>query len=339
MKINSKKGIVFIFSLSVLQVVIVSPAAFAAIGRDVNTGELRYYPDATDVKTNPNTLNDKERALQAARNASSTSAGTATSQSATGIHSVTDTANPSTLNDKEKALQAANQGGAKSVTDTRPAPSCDNIVAQGKTQLQEFATQMPDFQQAFGDPQSTFGTGRETSDAALNDLRGKQDENRNAMYMKLEDLATTDAQKAAVEAFKKTVEGSVTDHQGATDAAIAKFRQDVDALMLAQKAAVNKAVETFQASVQAAFQKAQASCANKGNPETVRATLTTSIQEARAKLEVQQQSITAASETVSTLAATRNVAVERELKNFTATMEKARTDLKAAFQTTDRPTY
>jgi len=106
----------------------------------------------------------------------------------------------------------------------------------------------------------------------------------------------------------------------------------VDALVTSKKTSVSGAVDTFQASVKAAFEKAQVSCVSGTDPQTVRETLTTSLKDARAKLQASQQSFEGIGDSVPALATTKKTSIDKAMQDFKTTMEKARTDLKAGFQ-------
>jgi hypothetical protein len=325
MKVNSKKTVVFIFSLSVLQVVIVSPVAFAVVADPTITNtEQVGSPTGTQDPQNPR-MGNRQRRM-----------GGRPELLGNGNNEIESEQQAKWQGRRPANSQENNQQGNADTTnggqDVNQAPSCDRINTQGQNQLRDFSSKLPAFREKFSDPKTAFGTSRDTSDAALNDLRGKQDEARNTMYMKLEENAQTDAQKAAVAAFKVTVEQAVTDRRTAVDEAIAAFRKDVDALMGSKTTAVTGAMDTFQASVKAAFETAQTSCASGADPKTVRDTLRASLKDARAKLQVSRQSVVTAGDTIPALAATKKTAIDKAMQDFKTTMEKARTDLKAAFQ-------
>ena len=226
-----------------------------------------------------------------------------------------------------KALMEENKESRQA---NRQEASCERITIASQNHVQKFDERKSKFGEIFGDKMTVFEDRRDDHDAKLNDSREKQDERRAEMYMKLEALAKTDAQKAAVETFKETVEKAVDNRREAINEAIDAFRKDVDTLVASKKTTVNGSVDVFQSSVKAAFEKAKTDCANGTDPKTVRETLAKSLQDARAQLQENRKSFESVNASVPALATAKKTAIEKARQDFKTTMEKARADLKAA---------
>jgi len=162
--------------------------------------------------------------------------------------------------------------------------------------------------------------------------RVKFDENRAEHYSKLEDKATTDSQKQAVAAFKAAVEAAIATRKATVDAAIPTFRQGVDAAIASRKSAADTAVNAFKNSVDAANTKAKTDCAGGIDPKTVRQNLQTGLKAARQKLTSDIKELDKIESTVQSLIAVRKDALNKALLDFKTAVEKAKNDLKAAFE-------
>lgn len=301
MKINSKKTIVLVLSLSVLQVIIISPMVLAedTVNGDLN-GSLREHRNVQlEQRTTTNIENreNRQEKMQDIR------------------------VNIQDRQDKMEANKA-----------DRLAASCERIGSMKESQSKRFSEKQAVFKQNFGEKMPVFENNRESNDAKLNDAHEKQDEQRNSMYMKLEEVAKTDAQKEAVKEFQKTVEQAVIDRRSAVSDALDTFRSDVDALVKSKKTSVTGAIDMFQTSVKTAFEKAQSDCVSGTDPKTVRDTLATSIKDARTKLQVSRQSFEGIGDSVSALAVTKKTTLDKAMQDFKTTMEKARADLKSVLK-------
>lgn len=168
--------------------------------------------------------------------------------------------------------------------------------------------------------------------ARLSDYRNTRDDNREAQYAKLEAKATTDAQKQAVASFKATVEAAVVTRKAAVDSAISALGQSVDQSIDARRAAVTTVTNEFKNAKSAAIEKAKADCAAGVAPQTIRETFRASMKVAQDKFKSDYQAIEKLKGSFESVRAIRKQAVEKAIADFKTTMEKARADLKAAFQ-------
>lgn len=192
------------------------------------------------------------------------------------------------------------------------------------------------FEARQGNRMNILETNRGEREAKLEGSRSQADERRNEMYQKLEARAKTDAEKTAVEEFKKTVEAAIDTRRAAVDAAIAQFRKDVDAAISGRKDDMESAAADFKSAVEAAMNKTKADCEDGTDPETVRSNFKNSLQVARTALQNDRQGADKVGEQVRTSAEVRRVAVKKTLDEFKATVGSARFELKQAFgETTD----
>ncbi|HLN19000.1 MAG TPA: hypothetical protein VK255_02405, partial [Patescibacteria group bacterium] len=169
-------------------------------------------------------------------------------------------------------------------------------------------------------------------DSELANLRSSWDDNRNDQFKKLEEKATTDAQKKAVADFEAAVKAAIAARRTAVDAAITTFREGVKKLISDRSESVSSGFSAFTKAVQAAYGTAKSDCANSKDPATIRTTLRNSIQAARAKFHSEKTSAKVGGN-IQTLIDARRTAVNKAMTDFKAAMEKARTDLKKAFPT------
>lgn len=303
MKQNFKKNIFFVLSLSVFQVVVTTPHVWAVENADTTT-----------------------------TTSSTSAAGSAAREARMGNRQAAMQENKDVRQEKMQENKDARQAVMQERQDNRQEASCDRIISIGKNSFQNFSNKKQVFGERFGDVMTNFEDRRDTADATLNGIREKQDEKRNEMYMRLEEVANKDVAKlAALEDFKKTVEKAVTNRRDVIDNATGDFRKSVDEVVASKKADVTTAIDVFQSSVDTAFKKAEADCADKADPKTVRDTLTTSMKDAREKLQESRRSFEKTSESIPVLAEAKKTAINEAMQDFTATIEKARTDLKAAF--------
>lgn len=169
-------------------------------------------------------------------------------------------------------------------------------------------------------------------DAHLAEVRATADANRKAEYAKLEARATTDAQKQAVAAFEATTDAAIAARKAAVDSAISMLRQNVAQAIATRKAAVDTATNTFKTAKTAAIQKAKTDCAAGVDAKTVRDTFKASMKTAQNKLKSDYQAIDKVKGSFETIRTEKKQALDKAFADFKTTMEKARTDLKLAFQ-------
>ncbi|QQR51089.1 hypothetical protein IPF89_04985 [Candidatus Saccharibacteria bacterium] len=106
---------------------------------------------------------------------------------------------------------------------------------------------------------------RSSVDAKLMADRKTWETKRDENFSKLESLAKTPEQKAAVATYVKTIKNAIETRQMANDKARTQYRTAVDALIAAHRSAVDTRVATFTNSVKTAVATAKATCAT--NPK------------------------------------------------------------------------
>jgi hypothetical protein len=169
-------------------------------------------------------------------------------------------------------------------------------------------------------------------DADLTGLRSKWDENRAAQFAKLEEKASTDAQKQAVSEFETSVKAAISARRAAIDVAIATFREGVKNLISQRSEDVSSGFTAFSDAVKAAFDKAISDCKGTSpDAASIRTTLRSSIQEARTKFQQDRQNAPKVGGNIQSLIDARRAAVQKAMDNFKAAMETARANLKKAF--------
>lgn len=152
------------------------------------------------------------------------------------------------------------------------------------------------------------------------------------LIAKLQQQAKNDAQKAAIAAFKTSMEAAFKTRQAAIDAADLAFRTALDKDVTDKKTAVAAAVTAFKTSVQVALDKAKTDCAAGKDAATVRTNLKAALEAARAKLQADIKAIHLIDGKAADLAKTRQAAIEKANADFKIAAEKARADLKAALK-------
>lgn len=207
----------------------------------------------------------------------------------------------------------------------------DEIASRGD---QAIADREAKIQASHKERQDNLAKRRSEQDARRSENRARQDKNRQEHYAKLEAQATTDAQKQAVAAFKATVERANAAKNTATDAATQEFRQSVEQTIASRKSAVDAAVGAFKSARTATVNKARSDCATGVDQGTVRETYRASMKAAQDNFKNDRQTIEKLGDSLEPIRAGQKQAVAKAIAEFKTAMEKARADLKAAFQTT-----
>ncbi len=167
--------------------------------------------------------------------------------------------------------------------------------------------------------------------ARLLENRSTRDDNREDQYAKLESKATTDVQKQAIARFKTTVESAVTARKTAVDSALSALQESVKQSIDTRRTAVTAVKNEFITAKSSAIEKAKADCAAGVDPKTIRENFRTGMKVAQEKLKTDHQAIAKIKTSVESVRETKKQSVEKAISDFKAIMEKARTDLKAAF--------
>ena len=177
----------------------------------------------------------------------------------------------------------------------------------------------------------TIDENRDNRDGKLADTRSDADEHRNALYATLERNADSDAKKAAVAAFKKTVETAIDTRRDALDVAIKTFRTGVDTAIAGRKDDMESAANRFTTAVNAAVDQAKQSCAEGTAPESVRTTFRSALKAARQSLQEDQKTAEKLKAKIQVLADARKAAFTKAISDFKTTLEAAKADMKKAF--------
>ena len=177
---------------------------------------------------------------------------------------------------------------------------------------------------------------RSSVDAKLMADRKTWETKRDENFSKLESLAKTPGQKAAVATYVKTIKNAIETRQMANDKAHTQYRTAVDALIAAHRSAVDTRVATFTNSVKTAVATAKATCAT--NPQTTAETFRASLKQARETFSAAKQEDAKLGPQIKALATTRDAAIKANNETMKQTVEAARTVLKTALKdTSDTP--
>jgi hypothetical protein len=173
---------------------------------------------------------------------------------------------------------------------------------------------------------------RQERDSKLAEARDNADSKHTEVVNKLLAKATTDEQKEAVIAFQTAVQAAVTAKRSAIDQARNDFKLGVDNAIAMRKSSMDAAVKTFSDEVTSAESKAKADCAVSGaDAAKIREAFRASVEASRAKIKEAVQSAQKVGATAASLNDTRKQAFDNAQNVFRSAMEKARTDLRAAF--------
>jgi hypothetical protein len=180
---------------------------------------------------------------------------------------------------------------------------------------------------------------RNNREQKLADRRTQHDAKAQEIVAKLEAQATTDEQRAAVEAFKQTLKSAGDAQRAAMDGAIAQARTSTDQAMSGRQGEVDAARTTQKSSVSAAVDKAQASCDGGVTQQTIREAFITDMRAAGDAYKSTMQGINAKYTDIRrSTSDTFRAAVDKAVNDFKAAMEQAKSDLQEAFGTTPPPT-
>lgn len=141
--------------------------------------------------------------------------------------------------------------------------------------------------------------------------------------------ATTDAQKAAIAAFKVAVLAAQATRKQAVDAAVSAYQTAAQQTITDRENKVKNAATAFQNAVNAAIAQAKTDCANKVAPVTARQTMYNGIRKANEAF--RQVVIALPDGTLIQLAKTRDQAIQAANQAFRQAVEAARQALKAAW--------
>jgi hypothetical protein len=180
---------------------------------------------------------------------------------------------------------------------------------------------------------------RETTRAtALAATRAAADQNRAAIYVKLNTQATTSTEKDAVATFQTTIEADVAARRALVDTAISTYWSGVMSVLSTRQAAVQTAEQNYATAMQAALSAATTSCAASTTPATVRTTFAAAVKAATTQFATDRKAIDKSGPQIKALGQARNTSVASAFATFDAQAKAAGVTLKAAFTVTVSPT-
>jgi hypothetical protein len=196
----------------------------------------------------------------------------------------------------------------------------DQITKAEEKQARNEATKRDKVNKKQGDADEKRAIGRANVD-------GKRVKN----WDKMENKATTDAQKAAVEAYKKSITDAVTARRTAVDAAVKAYRDGLTSAMTTNNTTLNAAVATFKTSVNAALTQAQADCTAKVDSKTVKKAFDQKVKDAK-KILKDAKAASNLSSGLTALKKTRDEAIAAAELAFKQATDKAHADLVLALK-------
>jgi hypothetical protein len=171
-----------------------------------------------------------------------------------------------------------------------------------------------------------------TNDQKLSDKRIKSESDKASRYTKRYTHAKTDAQKAALDTYKATVEKALTDRRTAIDSAIKAFRDGVTLIFTGTDGTTKTAYDTFKTGIDTAFATASADCtAGLKKPADIRASFEASVKTARKALEANINTTDIRAQ-VTALATTRKNAFTAAESAYKTTVSAARSELHTVFK-------
>ncbi len=241
------------------------------------------------------------------------------------------------LKDEAKAALEAQKEAAKSAAEQKKLDQqCSRFT--GDKLFSGLDGKKNELETKRGERSSDLSTKRGEIDNERDAARSKADSERQQQYDTLMAKATTDAQKAAVEEFKTTVEQAVATRRSAQDAARQAYRDGVDAVLSGQKATIDAGLTDLQAAIESAIEKAKASCLAGTSVDEVKATLESDLKTARDTFKAARESNTGVSDQIKALEETRKAAVQAAVDEFKSTVAAAKTTLELAFEVAPTPT-
>ncbi len=181
---------------------------------------------------------------------------------------------------------------------------------------------------------SEISENREDRMGKLGEVRETGDSRRENHYTKLEERATTDAQKSAVAKFKATMETAVRTRRTAIDTALRTYKAGVDALLKKRQDDTQSALTKMRTSIKTATDKAKTDCTAGVDAATIRSTLQASTKAAREQFKTDRQNIEKGRTGLEELRKTRNASIKAAVDSFKTTAENARKELRSAFPST-----
>ena len=169
---------------------------------------------------------------------------------------------------------------------------------------------------------------RKQWDAEIDTDRSSWDAKREENFTKLRARSKTEAQKLAVDSYVTSVKAAVANRRTAIDSARDAYHTVALTIILDRKAIIDTQVATFRSEALSAASKAKNSCtANPSDASAVRQQLVTDIADARSRL---KKNLGVVGQ-ISSLAVTRQQAIQTANDQFLERTKTAREILKGAF--------
>lgn len=168
-------------------------------------------------------------------------------------------------------------------------------------------------------------------DQKVASFRSTNDQSRQANFTKLNSLAKTATQTAAVTTYENTITTAVSTLRTAYDNARATYRSSVMGAVTARQSTVDGQITTFQNNVNGIISTYQADCSAGTNTSNLHASFISSMQSARLTFMSLRKSDTTINSTIQQYIVTRNNAFNVAKQNFTTTANAATQTLQKAF--------
>ena len=176
-------------------------------------------------------------------------------------------------------------------------------------------------------------TNRQEAIDRLFAARALADANRKEAYNKLSAQATTTSQKQALNTFKSAVEAAVKARKTAVDNALKTYQEGVLTLANSRNDASLALLTKLRNDIKAAFAQAKADCAAGKDTQMIKTNLLSSMRTAREQFTAERQKTNDLKSQLEALKSARNTAIRNAMQEFKQALERAKQDLKAAFNT------
>jgi len=173
---------------------------------------------------------------------------------------------------------------------------------------------------------------REDKRSDIDIRRAENEVKRNNQFEELAKRVTTDAQKAALEAFRTSMTAALAERKKTVDAILLAHTTEVDTVMAARKAGADKALVTLKADIETAKTQAKSDCANNVAGDTVRTNLKNAIQQAQEKFRDTLKSLEKVKDVSQASREARKQELQKAEDTFKKSVELAKNNLKTALK-------
>jgi len=193
---------------------------------------------------------------------------------------------------------------------------------------QQIADKVSRLQSNYQDRLTAITQKRTNQENKLKEKRDQWGANRDKRYTRLNNLATTPEEKAAVEKFIAVIESAVKARRTAVDAAITTFKRGVDAAIAARRSGVITATDNYYRAVKAALDKAKTDCSKtEADSTAIRDAFVQTLKTAKTKLQTEKTAVDKLGEKIAALTTTKTTAITKAVDDFKAAVEAARVEL------------